>query len=70
MPRAIARSMFAAGMFAAFAVSTAVLRRTFASGLPPPWRAAIVISLISREKILPRSWSALPFLRLIVDHLE
>src|SRR5579875_4232041 len=66
----MARLMLSAGMFSAFAAATAVRRRGFASGSPPPDRAAIVISLISRVKILPRFASSAPFLCLIVAHLE
>src|SRR5882672_6690250 len=43
------------------ALSTARRRRGFMSGSPPPIRAATVISLMSRVKILPRfaSWRPL-----------
>src|SRR5262245_33680659 len=62
--------MFEAGMFTFFAAAIAVRSRGFASGSPPPWRAAIVISLMYFENILPRAWSVAAFLRLIVAHLE
>src|SRR3990172_6416337 len=62
--------MLSCGMFASLAVSIAVLRRMFAFGSPPPFRAATVISRRIFEKSFPRSTSALPFLRLICDHRE
>src|SRR5690349_9587588 len=62
--------MFEAGMFTVFAAAIAVRSRGFASASPPPWRAAIVISLMYFENILPRAWSVAAFLRLIVAHLE
>src|SRR5262245_57817839 len=60
--------MLSDGMFSAFAACTAVRRRGFFSGSPPDL-AAMVISLISRVKILPRLASRAPFLCLIVAHL-
>src|SRR2546426_3067111 len=66
----MARSMFAEGMFTALAAATAPLSRGFASGSPPPWRAAMVISLMYFENSLPRAWSVAAFLRLIVAHFE
>src|SRR6266436_4519923 len=57
-------------MFASLAISIAALRRMFALGSPPPALAATVISRRIFEKSLPRCTSALPFLRLICDHLE
>src|SRR5437667_483385 len=57
-------------MFASLAISIAALRRMFALGSPPPFLAATVISRRIFEKSLPRWTSALPFLRLICDHLE
>src|SRR3954467_9857121 len=65
----MARLMLSEGMFSAFAAATAVRRRGFFSGSPPVL-AAIVISLISRVKILPRLASSAPFLCLIVAHFE
>src|SRR5882672_7642046 len=70
VPRRIARLMFSAGMFAAFASAMIVRRRGFMSGSPPPPRAATVNSLIRRVKILPRLASSAPFLCLIEAHLE
>src|SRR5207247_9639619 len=49
---------------------TAVRSRGLASMSPPPWRAAIVISLMYFENSLPRAWSVAAFLRLIVAHFE
>src|SRR5215469_14257997 len=61
--------MLSAGMFSALAAAIAVRRRGFESGSPPPFLAAILISLIRRVKILPRLASSAPFLCLIVAHL-
>src|ERR1700727_1503894 len=66
----MARLMLSAGMFSALAAATAPRSRGLASGSPPPWRAAMVISRIRRGKILPRLASRAPFLCLIVGHLE
>src|ERR1700756_3798330 len=62
--------MLSAGMFSALAAAIAPRRRGLVSGSPPPPLAAMVISLISRVKILPRLASSAPFLCLIVAHLE
>src|SRR5215471_15158488 len=62
--------MLSAGMFSAFAAAMAVRNRGFESASPPPFLAAMVISLISRVKILPRLASSAPFLCLIVAHFE
>src|SRR5579864_2766548 len=62
--------MLSAGMFSALAAAIAVRKRGLVSGSPPPLLAAMVISLISRVKILPRLASSAPFLCLIVAHLE
>src|SRR5580658_6450518 len=45
-------------------------RRGLESGSPPPFFAAMLISLIRRVKILPRLASSAPFLCLIVAHFE
>src|SRR3712207_5852331 len=66
----MARAMVSLGMLAAFASETALRRRAFASGSPPPVRAATEISLISLVKTLPRLASKAPFLCLIVCHFE
>src|ERR1700685_3080750 len=66
----MARLMLSAGMFSALAAATAPRRRGLASASPPPWRAAMVISLIRRVNILPRLASSAPFLCLIVAHFE
>src|SRR5262247_2184059 len=58
------------GMLTDLAAATAVRSRGLASGSPPPWRAAMVISLMYFENSLPRAWSVAAFLRLIVAHLE
>src|SRR5437867_4055818 len=66
----MARSMLVDGMLTALAALTAARSRGLPSGSPPPWRAAIVISLMHFENSLPRAWSVAPFFRLIVAHLE
>src|SRR5580700_8260251 len=66
----MARLMLSAGMFSALAAAMAERRRGLPSGSPPPERAAMVISLIRRVKILPRLASSAPFLCLIVAHFE
>src|SRR5450755_1289313 len=65
----MARSTLSFGMLAAFASATAERRRGFEFGSPPPIRAATVISLMMRVKVLPRFASAAPFLCLMVLHL-
>src|SRR4051794_14713382 len=65
----MARLILSAGMFSALAAATAVRRRGFFS-TSPPLLAAMLISLISRVKILPRLASSAPFLCLIVAHFE
>src|ERR1051326_700107 len=65
----MARSMLSFGMLFAFASATAARRRGLPAGSPPPMRAATVISLRIRVKILPRLASAAPFLCLMVLHL-
>src|SRR5262245_47334041 len=62
--------MFDAGMLTDLAALMAVRRRGLASGSPPPWRAAMVISLMYLENTLPRAWSVAAFFRRIVAHLE
>src|SRR6478752_4470653 len=66
----MARLMFSAGMFCAFASAMIVRSRGFMSGSPPLARAATVNSLMRRVKILPRLASRAPFLCLIEAHLE
>src|SRR5437588_5956407 len=65
----MARSMLSFGMLFAFASATAARSRGLPAGSPPPMRAATVISLRIRVKILPRFASAAPFLCLMVLHL-
>ena len=55
---------------AILAAKIAVRRRGLESGSPPPFLAAMLISLIRRVKILPRLASSAPFLCLIVAHFE
>src|SRR5262244_2586784 len=66
----MARLMLSAGMFSALAAAMAVRSRGLESASPPPFFAAMLISLMSRVKIFPRLASAAPFLCLIVCHLE
>src|SRR5579862_6829923 len=66
----MARLMLSAGMFSALAARMAVRSRGLVSGSPPPFLAAIPISLMRRVKILPRLASSAPFLCLIVAHFE
>src|SRR5450631_4595298 len=66
----MARLMLSCGMFSDFAAKMAPRRRGLLSGSPPPFLAAMLISLIRRVKILPRLASKAPFLCLIVAHFE
>src|SRR5947209_19823576 len=66
----MARLMLSAGMFSALAATMAPRKRGLLSGSPPPFLAAMVISLIKRVNILPRLASSAPFLCLMVAHLE
>src|SRR5712691_9434085 len=66
----MARLMLSAGMFTDLAFSTAVRRRGFELGSPPPRRAAIDISRMILVKTLPRLASRAPFLCLMDAHLE
>src|ERR1700734_4141404 len=65
----MARLMLSFGMFSALAAAMALRRRGLPSGSPPDL-AAMVISLMSCVKILPRFASSAPFLCLIVAHFE
>src|SRR5688500_19153527 len=56
-------------MLLSVALSTASRRRGFIPASPPPRRAATVISLMSRVKILPRFASVAAFLCLMFAHL-
>src|SRR5206468_6033910 len=62
--------MLSAGMLTSLADSMAAFSRMLPFGSPPPFLAATVISRRILLKSLPRWTSALPFLRLICDHLE
>src|SRR6266849_6130528 len=66
----MARLMLSCGMFSDLAARMAPRRRGLASGSPPPFLAAMLISLIRRVKILPRLASSAPFLCLMVAHFE
>src|ERR1700731_5132333 len=65
----MARLMFSAGILTALAAVMAVRSRGFMSG-SPPWRAAIIISLMMRVNAFPRLASRAAFLCLIVAHFE
>src|SRR5512138_2467264 len=65
----MARSTLSFGMLLALASATAARSRGLELTSPPPRRAATVISLMMRVKILPRFASAAPFLCLMVLHL-
>src|ERR1700749_1347464 len=66
----MARLMLSAGMFSPLAARIAARRRGLLSGSPPPFLAAMLISLMRRVNILPRFASSAPFLCLIVAHFE
>src|SRR5438874_7465157 len=57
-------------MLPAFASEIALRKRAFASGSPPPVRAATVSSLMNFVKSLPRLASSAPFLCLMECHFE
>src|SRR5439155_20073808 len=58
------------GMLPAFASEIAFRNGAFASGSPPPVRAATVSSLMNFVKSLPRLASSAPFLCLMECHFE
>src|SRR4051812_45656052 len=62
--------MLSAGMLIERALSIARRSREFASGSPPPARAATAISRATLVNMALRLESLTPFWRLIVDHLE
>src|SRR5580704_19534831 len=66
----MARLMLSCCMFSDLAARIAPRSRGLVSGSPPPFLAAMLISLIRRVKILPRLASSAPFLCLIVAHFE
>src|SRR4029077_17173734 len=66
----MARLILSAGIFSALAATMAPRKRGLESGSPPPFFAAMLISLIRRVKTLPRLASSAPFLCLIVAHFE
>src|SRR5512141_1438599 len=66
----MARSMLSLGMDSALAFSIALASAMFMLGSPPPSRAATVMARDSLENSLPRAASVLPFLCLMVAHLE
>src|SRR5579871_504746 len=70
VPRKMARSMLSFGIFSFLPARMAVRRRGLEFGSPPPMRAAMVISRISRVKTRPRLASVAAFLCLIVAHFE
>src|ERR1700724_3304661 len=62
--------MFSFGMFSFLPARMAVRSRGLELGSPPPMRAAMVISRITRVKTRPRLASVAAFLCLIVAHFE
>src|SRR6266498_4843484 len=65
----MARSTLSFGMFAARLLSRARRSRGFIPGSPPPILAAMVISLLSFAKILPRLASIAPLKCFTFAHL-
>src|SRR5688572_5256742 len=61
--------MLSLGMLLSVALSTASRNRGFMPGSPPPMRAATVISLMMRVKILPRLASCRPLRCWMLAHL-
>ena len=70
LPRSTARGILSFGIEASRAFWIAVAREGFASGSPPPSRAATVIARASFVNCWPRFASAAAFLCLIDDHFE
>ena len=66
----MAFSMLSLGMDSALAFSMALASEMFMAGSVPPSRAATVIARDSLQNSLPRLASVLPFLCLMVAHLE
>ena len=69
-PLRTARSMVSFVIFAAKALSIAVLSLGLSSATPPPNLAETVISLIKTEKTFPLLASWRPFLCFMLAHLE
>src|SRR5882672_498966 len=65
----MARSILSLGMFAARHFNSAIRKRGFILGSPPPIFAAIEISLLNFEKILPRFASIAPLKCFTFAHL-
>src|SRR5262252_871556 len=61
--------MLSLGMFAARHLSSTIRRRGFIAGSAPPILAAMAISLLSLEKILPRLASIAPLKCFTLAHL-
>src|SRR6202030_2386458 len=70
VPRSMARSMFSFGIFSFLPARMAARSRGFELGSPPPMRAAMVISRMTRVNTRPRLASVAAFLCLIVAHFE
>src|SRR5712671_7414773 len=62
--------MFSFGIFSFLPARMAARRRGLEFGSPPPMRAAMVISRITRVKTRPRFASVAAFLCLMVAHFE
>ena len=65
----MARSMLSLGMLAPRHLSSTMRSRGFMAGSPPPILTAMVISLLSLEKILPRLASIAPLKCFTLAHL-
>src|SRR5216683_5657703 len=70
VPRKTARSMFSFGIFSFLPARMAARSRGLELGSPPPMRAAMVISRITRVNTRPRLASVAAFLCLMVAHFE
>src|SRR5450432_2469775 len=66
----MARSMCSLGMFSFLPARIAVRKRGLEAGSPPPMRAAMVISRMTRVNTRPRFASVAAFLCLMVAHFE
>src|SRR5688572_31335351 len=64
------RLMVSAGMLAALALSMARRSRGLAPASPPPWRAATMISRMTRVQTLPRFSSWRPLRCWMLAHFE
>src|SRR5258707_259810 len=70
VPRSTARSMFSFGMFSFLPARMAARRRGLELGSPPPMRAAMVISRMTRVNTRPRFGSLAAFFRLMAQYAQ